>query len=133
MSKPRIACICGSSRFICEIAVLAWQLEKEGTIALGMHLLPEYYAEGADHQAELEGVAEQMDELHLRKIDLADVVYVVAVGGYMGESTKREVAYARGLGKPMSFLDGRALGREAFSAEGDVTLDWPEGRRLTDE
>ncbi|MEU4197672.1 hypothetical protein AB0E69_37640 [Kribbella sp. NPDC026611] len=43
--------------------------------------------------------------LHLRKIDLADRVLVVNPGGYVGESTSREIAYARATGKPVSFTD----------------------------
>jgi nucleoside 2-deoxyribosyltransferase len=44
-----------------------------------------------------------LDALHLRKIDLADRVLVVNPGGYIGESTRREIAYARAAGKPVSF------------------------------
>lgn len=43
--------------------------------------------------------------LHLRKIDLADRVLVVNPGGYIGESTHREIDYARATGKPVSFTD----------------------------
>lgn len=46
-----------------------------------------------------------LDELHLRKIDLADRVLVVNPGGYVGESTSREIAYAHAAGKPVSFTD----------------------------
>ena len=46
-----------------------------------------------------------LDALHLRKIDLADRVLVVNPGGYVGESTAREIAYARATGKPVSFTD----------------------------
>nr|WP_241534101.1 hypothetical protein [Clavibacter michiganensis] len=46
-----------------------------------------------------------LDALHLRKIDLADRVLVVNPGGYVGESTRREIAYARAAGKPVSFTD----------------------------
>ncbi|MFG1772098.1 hypothetical protein ACGFIX_21175 [Nocardia salmonicida] len=44
-----------------------------------------------------------LDTLHLRKIDLADRVLVVNPRGYVGESTRREIAYARATGKPVSF------------------------------
>ena len=43
--------------------------------------------------------------LHLQKIDLADRVLVVNPGGYIGESTSREIAYAHATGKPVSFTD----------------------------
>ncbi|MFB7855096.1 hypothetical protein [Rhodococcus qingshengii] len=44
-----------------------------------------------------------LDALHLRKIDLADRVLVVNPRGYIGESTRREIAYAHAAGKPVSF------------------------------
>ena len=46
-----------------------------------------------------------LDALHLRKIDLADRVLVVNPGGYVGESTRREIAYAQAVGKPVAFTD----------------------------
>lgn len=104
--RPEIVCICGSSRFIQEIAVKGWELEKAGEIVLSMHLLPSTYpGVQADHQAEAEGVAEQMDELHLRKIDLADRVLVMNIGGYIGESTQREIRYALEQRKIVDFVE----------------------------
>lgn len=46
-----------------------------------------------------------LDALHLRKIDLADRILIVNPGGYVGESTRREIAYAEGAGKPITFTD----------------------------
>lgn len=46
-----------------------------------------------------------LDNLHLQKIDLADRVLVVNPGGYVGESTSREIAYARAAGKPVTFTE----------------------------
>lgn len=46
-----------------------------------------------------------LDALHLRKIDLADRILVVNPGGYIGESTSREIDYARAIGKPVAFTD----------------------------
>ena len=56
--------------------------------------------------AETQATPEQkadLDALHLRKIDLADRVLVVNPGGYVGESTRREIAYAQAAGKPITF------------------------------
>lgn len=104
--RPEIVCLCGSSRFVQEMAILGWELEKEGKIILGLHLLPPSYVGVApDHQAEAEGVKDQMDELHLRKIDLADRVLVVNIGGYIGNSTQREIGYATAAGKPVAYLE----------------------------
>lgn len=46
-----------------------------------------------------------LDALHLRKIDLADRVLIVNPGGYVGESTRREIAYAQAAGKSITFTD----------------------------
>ncbi len=105
MDKPRIICLCGSSRFVAEMAVIAWTLEKEGNIVLGLHLLPESYGPPTDHLAEHEGVAEKMDELHLRKIDLADLLMIVNIGGYIGDSTRNEIKYATACGKLITYLE----------------------------
>lgn len=105
LDRPKIICLCGSSRFCCEMAVIGWTFEKDGYITVGLHLLPDSYTKVESHLAEAEGVAKQMDELHLRKIDLADEVFVVNVDGYIGESTSREIAYATKLGKPIKYLE----------------------------
>ena len=50
-------------------------------------------------------VADMLDELHLRKIDLADTVWILNVGGYIGESTRKELEYAQRIGKRILFLE----------------------------
>lgn len=107
LDRPKIICLCGSSRFCAEMAVIAWTFEKEGYITLGLHLLPADYTRVESHLAEAEGVAEKMDELHLRKIDLADEVFVVNKNGYIGESTRREIDYATKLNKPIKYLEDK--------------------------
>ncbi len=102
---PKIITLCGSSRFVAEMAVLAWNMEKQGAIVLSLHLMPAGYPCAGDHLAEAEGVAAQMDELHLRKIDLSDEIFVVNKGGYIGQSTAREIEYAKRKGKPVNFLE----------------------------
>lgn len=107
-ARPKIICLCGSSRFICLFATLAWEFEKQGAITLGLHLLPENYTSEdiPDHLAEYEAVADKMDALHLRKIELADMVFVINPDGYIGGSTSREIEFARSLGKPVKYLEG---------------------------
>ena len=105
-NKPKIICLCGSSRFIETFAVLAWEFEKQGKITLGLHYLPPSYpTKVSDHIAEAEGVSAKMDELHLSKIDLADEIFIINVNGYIGESTTREIAYAKSQGKPIEYLE----------------------------
>lgn len=114
--KPEIVVLCGSSRFIDHMAVMAWEIEKQGLICLSLHLLPTSYSSLDSHQAEAEGVAAQMDELHLRKIDLADRVMIMNVGGYIGDSTRAEIAYAEKVGKPIEYLEF-SLGEPAVYTE----------------
>jgi len=47
-----------------------------------------------------------LDALHKWKIDLADEILVLNVGGYIGESTHSEIEYAKAHGKPIRFLEG---------------------------
>lgn len=106
---PKIVCICGSSRYVDIAAVKAWEFEKQGTMALSMCYLPEWYhretnKKDTSHYAEQEGVAHILDELHLRKIDLADEVFVVNVDGYIGDRTRAEIAYAEDKGIPVNYL-----------------------------
>ena len=52
-----------------------------------------------------EGTKEMLDDMHKRKIDMADGIYVINVGGYIGQSTRSEIEYARSQGKSVEFLE----------------------------
>jgi len=113
--RPKIVTLCGSSRFVDVMAVCAWLLERdEGAIALGLHLLPQWYADDVpdDHLAEHEGCASEMDALHLRKIEISDEVFVVNRDLYVGESTSNEIAFAQKIGKPIRWYDDDPIGAD---------------------
>lgn len=96
--KPKTITLCGSSRFVDIMAVCAWILERdEQVITVGLHLLPWWYVkeEIPDHLAEHEGVADILNELHLRKIDISSEIFVVNKDDYIGEDTLREIKYAQ--------------------------------------
>ena len=107
MKKPKIICLCGSTRFTDLMLVRQWELTKQGYIVLSWCALPDWYFKGEDktHVGDQEGVKKIVDELHKRKIDLADEVEVIAIGGYIGESTQSEINYAKQLEKPITYLD----------------------------
>lgn len=115
MDKPKVIVLCGSSRF-CEImAVCAWLIERdEKAITMGLHLLPIWYSTEkiSDHIAEHEGVAAAMDELHLRKIDIAHEIFVVNYDDYIGESTTNEVKYAKATGKTIRWYTHDPIGEQ---------------------
>ncbi|QAY60339.1 hypothetical protein ET475_10320 [Microbacterium protaetiae] len=94
--RPEIVCICGSSRFVETMRLANRELTLRGIIVL---------APGEMNGTVSESQRSVLDALHLRKIDLADRVLVVNPGGYIGESTSREIAYARAAGKLVSFTE----------------------------
>lgn len=111
--KPKVITLCGSSRFIDVMAVCGWLLEREeGAVVLGLHLLPGWYFKTPvpDHLAEHEGVAGQMDALHLKKIEMSDEVFVVNVNDYIGQSTMREIEHAIGLKKTVRWFTHDPIG-----------------------
>lgn len=97
--KRKVVTVCGSMRFADRIAEEAERLELEhGYLVLGMinHVLDR---ELTERDAALLG------ELHLEKIDLSDAIYVINVGGYIGEAVRREIAYAESKGKEIFYLE----------------------------
>ena len=107
--RPEIVCICGSTRFADEMSAANRALTFAGAIVVA----PGVFLRAEDRDADELITDEQkaaLGALHLHKIDLADRVLVVNPGGYVGESTSREVAYARATGKPVSFTDPRTSG-----------------------
>lgn len=105
--KPKIICLCGSTKFTVEMLIKQWELTKQGYIVLTWCALPDEYLKGEDkaHIGEQEGVKVVVDEVHLCKIDLADEVFILNVGGYIGNSTRKEIEYAQKLGKPINYLE----------------------------
>lgn len=104
---PKIICLCGSTRFWREFQAASLRETLAGKIVLSIGA-----ASGTDDehfgnlpQSEYDRVKAMLDELHLRKIDIADEILVLNVGNYIGESTARELAYARSLGKPVRFWE----------------------------
>lgn len=142
--KPKVITLCGSSRFVDIMATVGWLLERdEGAIAMGLHLMPIWYTRGKipNHLAEHEGVSEQMDKLHLCKIDLSDEIFVVNRNDYIGESTKKEIKHAESKSLPIRWYTSDPIGKKVegmirdFLAEQDDPVlfrkDKSEGTDLT--
>jgi len=109
MKKPEIITMCGSTRFADLMACISWEYEKLGKIVLRVNYVPEWYVrkEGwteSSHGAEQSGLKEALDNLHCRKIDMSDKVFVCNQNNYIGESTRKEIEYARKVGKPIYYL-----------------------------
>lgn len=114
--RPRIVCLCGSTRFY-EVFQRHNYLETmAGRIVLSVGFYrpsPESESERNryEHHGESIGCTPEqkvaLDELHKRKIDLADEILVLNVGGYIGESTRSEIEYAERVGKGIRWLEPR--------------------------
>jgi hypothetical protein len=101
--KPKIICYCGSLR----VALGAFKKAEYESVLNGyIALLPccmfvdiqREYGAGSDYKI-------KADDLHKRKIDISDEVFVLNVGGYIGESTRSEINYAISIGKPIIYLE----------------------------
>lgn len=103
INTPPIVCLCGSTRFMDAFFQAGWKFTLEGRIVLSVGVCK--HAEHHGGEALGQNVADGLDELHLRKIDLADEVFVLNVDGYIGESTRKEIEYAEAHNKPIRYLE----------------------------
>ena len=105
--RPIIVCLCGSTRFMRAFEEAGWRETLAGRIVLSVGVCKYVQTPDGGHVAEAlgPGVVEALDELHKRKIDLADEVLILNVAGYIGESTLSEVLYAWEHGKPVRWLE----------------------------
>ena len=107
MDRPTIVCLCGSTRFgqAFQEANLHETLSGRIVLTVGCDTLSDDDLFGFMSDHEFERVKAKLDELHLRKIDLADEVLILNVDGYIGGSTQRELDYARVNGKHIRWLE----------------------------
>lgn len=108
-SRPIITTLCGSARFPEAFAIANLHLSLQGRIVIGLGGFGHadeprgarfLTSDGDETKPEKQG----LDELHFRKIDASDGIYVVNVGGYVGSSTRREIAYASAQGKTVEWM-----------------------------
>ena len=97
----KIVTLCGSTRFKKQFLEVQKRLTLEGYIVISVGL----FGHSGDNEVWQPGTKEMLDDMHLRKIDLADEIFVINVGGYIGESTRREITYAEKTGKKVNYLE----------------------------
>ena len=97
----KVITLCGSTRFKNEFLKAQKRLTLEGNIVITVGL----FGHSGDDVVWTEGVKDMLDRQHLAKIDLADEIFVINVGGYIGDSTRREIAYAEYKGKSITYLE----------------------------
>ena len=104
----RVITLCGSTRFKDVFMEAQKRLTLDGNIVISVGLF------GHSGDAEvwenmddgtLTKTKEMLDDMHKRKIDMADEIFVINVGGYIGASTRSEIDYAHATGKPVGYLE----------------------------
>lgn len=100
IGKFRVITLCGSTRFKDAFFEAQKRLTLEGNIVISVGL----FGHSGDEEVWTPGTKEMLDDMHKRKIDMADAIYVINVGGYIGESTRSEIEYAKTNGKKIMYL-----------------------------
>jgi hypothetical protein len=100
IGKYKIITLCGSTKFKDEFIAVQKRLTLEGNIVISVGL----FGHSGDDELWTESTKEMLDDMHKRKIDLADEIFVINLGGYIGTSTRSEIEYAISAGKPVSYL-----------------------------
>ena len=93
--------LCGSTRFKDAFLEAQKRLTLEGNIVISVGL----FGHSGDNEVWTEGTKEMLDDMHKRKIDMADEIFVINVGGYIGESARSEIKYANKKGKTVKYLE----------------------------
>jgi len=108
VGKYKVITLCGSTRFKEAFLQTQKKLTLEGNIVISVGL----FGHSGDSEV-WEGMSEDtltqtklmLDDMHKRKIDMADEIFVINVGGYIGSSTRSEIQYALAAGKPVRYLE----------------------------
>ena len=100
VGKYKVITLCGSTRFKDEFLQAQKRLTLEGNIVISVGL----FGHSGDDEVWGEGTKEMLDDMHKRKIDMADEIFVINVDNYIGSSTKSEIEYAIAHNKKVNYL-----------------------------
>ena len=106
--KYKVITLCGSTRFKDAFMDAQKRLTLKGNIVISVGL----FGHSGDDEVWSLGTKEMLDDMHRSKIDLADEVFVIDVGHYIGDSTKAEIEYALQQGKQVDYYSSYDWGNE---------------------
>ena len=96
----KVITLCGSTRFKDAFIKAQKRLTLEGNIVISVGL----FGHSGDDEVWTEGTKEMLDNMDKAKISMADEIFVINVGGYIGSSTRSEIEYAKATGKAVQYL-----------------------------
>lgn len=106
--RAPVITLCGSSRFKDAINAENARLTREGNVVISLGMFGHADFPSDDWSTDGTALKTRLDRLHFQKIAMADRVHVINPGGYIGESTAREIEYAKSLHKAISYLEPQA-------------------------
>lgn len=101
VGKYKVITLCGSTKFKDEFLKVQKQLTLEGNIVISVGFFEHVDGENVI-SPEMKVI---LDDIHKRKIDMSDEIYVINKNGYIGKSTKSEIEYAIKTGKRVDYLE----------------------------
>lgn len=101
VGKYNVITLCGSTKFKDDFMREQKRLTLEGNIVISVGL----FGNSGDDEVWTDNVKEMLDDMHKRKIDMADEIFVINKGGYIGSSTKSEIEYATKTGKKVNYME----------------------------
>ena len=101
VGKYRVVTLCGSTKFKDDFLREQKRLTLEGNIVISVGL----FGHSGDNEVWTENTKEMLDDMHKRKIDMADGIFVINKDGYIGSSTKSEIEYAIKTGKTVEYME----------------------------
>ena len=106
MKKYKVITLCGSTKFEEEFLNMQRDLTLQGNIVISVGVFGHSRDKNVWEEINNpEQTKEMLDDIHKRKIDMADEIFVINVGGYIGESTRSEIEYATKHGKTVKYLE----------------------------
>lgn len=103
MGNYKVITLCGSTKFKEQFLQAQKELTLKGNIVISVGLFGHSGDTITDEQKIM------LDDMHKRKIDMADEIFVINVGGYIGSSTRSEIDYAEAHGKKVNYLENAEL------------------------
>ena len=103
VGKYKVVTLCGSTRFKKEFEEVQRKLTLEGVIVISVGLFS--HSEENGEEWATNGIKEMLDDMHKRKIDMADEIFVINKNGYIGSSTRSEIEYAIKTNKKVNYME----------------------------